>query len=106
MRAKIIMWEKAALAGDEPTARPDMLVTDFVEQVFLPWVKKHRSASTFNSYTVYWKTYLHPHFNHTRTLRDYESKHGNRRSKRSRSKYSENTVMHARASVLRDLHES
>jgi integrase len=97
IRAKIVMWEKAALAGEEPTAAPNMRVTDFVEQVFLPWIQKHRSASTFKSYSVYWKTYLLPHFNHTRTLRDYESRHGNRLIETLCSKYSENTVMHARA---------
>ena len=42
MRAKIVMWERAALAGDEPTARPDMVVTTFVDTIFLPWIKKHR----------------------------------------------------------------
>lgn len=96
MRAKVVMWEKAAVGGDEPTASPIMLVTDFVEQIFLPWIQKHRSHSTFKSYTVYWKTYLKPHFNHTRTLADYETHHGNRLIETLCSKYSENTVMHAR----------
>ncbi len=59
MRGKIIMWENAALAS-EPTALPKPLEADFVEQVFLPWIRKHRSPSTFKSYSVYWKTYLKP----------------------------------------------
>jgi integrase len=65
--------------------------------VFLPWVKAEKEASTYTSYRNYYRAYLEPHFNHTKTLRGYESYMGTNLLEQLASKFSENTVSHARA---------
>jgi integrase len=96
-RAQIIKWESATAHGDEVAPDGDMLVTEFFETKFLPWVKRHKAVSTAKTYTLYWNSYLKEHFNHTKTLKNYESYMGTRLLETLCKKYSENTVRHIRA---------
>lgn len=54
-------------------ARPEYVVTvgDFVDSVYLPWVRAQKRASTLNGYEKMWKKHLKGHFGNT-LLRDYQ----------------------------------
>jgi integrase len=93
---EIKAWEAAALAG---TVVPDgnMLVKDFLENIFMPHIVAHREAATAKSYRGYWNAYLAPHFNHTRTLKGYEAYMGTTFLAELCKQFSDATVDHARA---------
>lgn len=94
--AEIKRMEEAVAAGE---IRPcgDVTVADFYEQVFLPQMEKEKTVSTIRSYKLYWNAYLKEHFNHTKTLRGYESFTATNFLERLATTLSANTVMHARA---------
>jgi hypothetical protein len=94
---EIEAWESAA-ANNEPK-RPDgnMLIRDFFFGVFMPYVNAEKEASTAKTYLTYYNAYLAEHFNHTKTLKGYESYMGTNLLEALCKKYSENTVSHARA---------
>ena len=72
-------------------------MTDFVETVFLPWADKNKEASTARSYKNYWNAYLKPHFNHSKTLKDYAAYQGTALLEKLAAEYSANTLNHIRA---------
>jgi integrase len=45
-------------------------ITDFVEMIYLPWVREQKRASTQNGYQKMWDRHLRDHFGQT-LLRDY-----------------------------------
>lgn len=94
---EIEAWEQAAANGEPRRPDGNMLVRDFFLNVFMPYVKAEKEASTAKSYLGYWNAYLEPHFNHSKTLKGYESYMGTNFLEQLCKKYSENTVMHARA---------
>lgn len=96
MRAKIVKWEQCFKQGEEPAPNGDIKITTFVEDIFLPWMRKHKSASTAKSYTTYYQTYLKAHFRN-QTLKSYETPVANRFLETMCVKYSKNTVMRIRA---------
>ena len=69
-------WEKAQEQGEAAPPDPSMTVTDFYNDIFLPWLKSQvettqKSHATLVTYKRYWDTYLADHFNGTKTLKNY-----------------------------------
>lgn len=62
-----------SLNANSRTVKPEHVLTivDFVDTVYLPWVRKHKAASTINGYEKIWKAHLKEHFGNM-LLRDYE----------------------------------
>ena len=90
-------WERAALAGEPAPPNGNMLVRDFFFNIFMPYVKAEKEASTAKSYLAYYNSYLASHFNHTKTLKSYQPYEGTNLLEQLCQKHSENTVAHARA---------
>jgi site-specific recombinase XerD len=55
------------------TVRPEHIVSivDFVDTVYLPWVRENKRAATINGYTKIWKKHLKEHFGKM-LLREYQ----------------------------------
>jgi integrase len=77
-KKQVEQWEKDAAAGivvERPEA--EMMVTEFYERKFLPWLELmvatgQRSHATLVSCKRYWNTYLADHFNGTKTFKNYQ----------------------------------
>ncbi len=93
---EIEAWEAAADSGEQ---KPDgnMLVRDFYTNIFLPYVKTHKSPSTYESHKGYWDAYLRDHFNHTKRLSTYEPYMGTNFLEQLAKTMSANTVKNVRA---------
>jgi len=95
--AEIERWEASIGTPDERKPDGNMTVADFYEQKFLPHIRAELAPSTVESYESYWNTYLKNHFNHTKTLKNYEAFTATNFLETLAKKYSKNTVMHCRA---------
>jgi integrase len=97
--AQIEKWEEAAKAKASEDDRPtgDMTVADFYETKFLPYIKREKAHSTVVFYEGFWGTYLKDHFNHSKTLANYESYMATNFLEKLGETYSKNTVTHIRA---------
>jgi integrase len=62
----------ATVNANTRAVKPEQVVaiTDFVETIYLPWVREQKRASTQNGYQKMWDRHLHEHFGQT-LLRDY-----------------------------------
>jgi integrase len=69
----------ARVNASNQTVQPEhvLTITDFVDTVYLPWVRANRRAPTINGYEKIWKTHLKEHFGDM-LLRDYEPHHATR----------------------------
>src|SRR5271166_219074 len=58
------------------TVKPEHVLTivDFVDSVYMPWVRANKRAATVNGYEKLWKTHLKEHFGNM-LLRDYQPRH-------------------------------
>jgi integrase len=74
-----------------------MTVAKFFEDVFLPHIRSEKAPKTVESYEGYWKAYLAEHFNHTKTLKNYEAFTATNFLEKLATKHSRNTVTHCRA---------
>ncbi len=63
----------ATINANVQTVKPEhvVAVTDFVDTVYLPWVRAYKRPATVNGYEKLWETHLHEHFGN-RLLRDYQ----------------------------------
>ncbi len=63
----------ATINANTQAVKPEhvLTVTDFVDTVYLPWVRANKRAATINGYEKLWKTNLQEHFEN-RLLRDYQ----------------------------------
>jgi integrase len=63
-----------SVTANSQTVRPEHVLTigDFVDSVYLPWVRANRRASTINGYEKMWETHLKAHFGNSTLLRDYQ----------------------------------
>src|SRR5271157_5613462 len=59
--------------ANSQAARPEHVVTvvDFVDSVYMPWVRANKRAATINGYEKIWKAHLKDHFRSV-LLRDYQ----------------------------------
>src|SRR5438132_1728464 len=51
----------APLNDGRSTPQSTMTLTQFVENIYLPFVQAHKRISTFHGYRNMWKAYLKPH---------------------------------------------
>lgn len=94
---QIAEWEKDTHNVEQRPYSGGTTVADFFETVFLPQMQKELAPSTLDSYQRYWDAYLKSHFNHTKTLSNYEPCTGTDFLESLAGKYQKNTVRSARA---------
>jgi integrase len=75
--AEIVEACKGFMAGinvNNQTVKPEHVVsiTDFVDTVYLPWVRTNKRAATINGYEKIWKAHLRDHFGNA-LLQDYRT---------------------------------
>jgi integrase len=63
----------ATVNANTQAVKPEHLlaVADFVDTVYLPWVRAYKRAATINGYEKIWKAHLKDHFGNV-LLRDYQ----------------------------------
>ena len=66
----------ATVNANSQAVKPEQVLTivDFVDSVYMPWVRANKQASTINGYEKMWKKHLQGHFGN-RLLSDYQPHH-------------------------------
>jgi integrase len=66
----------AGVNASRQTLRPEhvLSVTDFVDTMYLPWVRANKRPATINGYEKLWQAHLKEHFGNA-LLRDYQPHH-------------------------------
>ena len=77
-------------------SQPDMTVTEFWEQVYLPFAKENLRLSTVKGYEKIWEQHLNPHFG-TLRLRSYTTVMGSEFLTALAKKFGRNTLQHIRS---------
>lgn len=81
----------------EVRENPDMLITNYWSNSYLPFVTAHLKPSTVDGYTQIWNQFLEDHFT-GRTLREYETVDGSKfLTGLAKDKYGRRTVAHVRS---------
>lgn len=78
------------------TRTEPVLVTDFWRDTYLPFITKHRRASTVSGYEQIWNSQLKAHFA-GRTLQDYQTHHGSTFLTSLTKQYGKRTLAHLRS---------
>jgi integrase len=89
----------AGVNANSRAVKPERLLTihDFVDTVYLPWVRANRQASTINGYEKLWNTHLKAHFGNM-LMRDYRPGHATAfLTKLAEKKMGLNAVKHVRS---------
>jgi integrase len=94
---QIKQWELDAGNGAVDVPNSNLSVGEFVETVYLPFIKANRTPSTYASNKSYWNRYLKDFFNGSKTLKSFQPYMGTALLTKLASEYSANTVKNVRA---------
>jgi integrase len=94
---EITAWELAAGNGDVDTPNSNLSVGEFVETVYLPFIKANRTPATYDHSRTYWNRYLKDFFNGSKTLKSFQPYMGTALLTKLAKEYSANTVKNVRA---------
>jgi integrase len=94
---QIKQWELDAGNGDVDAPNSNLSVGEFVETVYLPFVKANRTPATYDHSRTYWNRYLKDFFNGSKTLQSFQPYMGTALLTKLAGEYSANTVKNVRA---------
>jgi integrase len=89
----------ATVNTNSQTVKPEHVLTivDFVDSVYMPWVRANKRAATINGYEKLWKKHLKGHFGNM-LLSDYQPRHATALlSKLAEKQLGLNAVKHVRS---------
>jgi integrase len=93
---EITAWELAAGNGDVNTPNSNLSVGEFVETVYLPFIKANKAPASYDHSRTYWNRYLKDFFNGSKTLKSFQPYMGTALLTKLAKEYSANTVKNVR----------